>query len=191
MNVKQEDWERSPQISPIIWRTMKNQTRAVDMLRFSREENCVKFLKVYDTLTKDEKEMLPLEIPCLAAGVSPAHILGQVILMARDASQAESALVVMMESPDVLRSSAAFGTALPNNARDREIILKAAGTIPTPTGPSINVKVFTNKDESDDEEDDGMEGGVFLEGDVFDHDTKAINDWGESRRKLLDKDKSK
>jgi hypothetical protein len=191
LQVNREDWEKSPEISPIVWRTFKNQTKAVDMLRFSRDEECAEFLRVYDALNKEEKELLPLEIPCLAAKVSPSHILGQIILMARDASQAESALIVMLENPNILRASAGFGTAIPTATRDREMILKASGTLATPAGPSINVNVFGNKGADEDiDEDDALEGS-FLEGDVFNHDTKAIDNWGERRRLLMDEDKKR
>lgn len=189
LGISQKTWEESPEITPIIWRTMGNQKQAVDMLRFSDDHDCKKFLKVYRELTKDEQERLPLEIPCLAAGVSPSHILGQIILNARDVSRMESALVLVTKNAEVLSSTAAFGIALPNNVRDREMILKATKTLPTPQGGGINVFVGSGPEDNLGPEVSPEDSN--MESDVFHYDTKTIDGWGDNRRRLMDSEKRK
>jgi hypothetical protein len=186
--ISRTTWEASPEITPIIWRTMGNQKRAMDTLRFSEDEQCRRLLVLYGGLSQDDQERLPLEIPCLAAGVSPAHILGQLILTARDASRAESALILIGQNPDILRATAAFGTALPNNVKDREMILKATQTLPSPQGGGINIFIG---DKKQDDDDLGDPEDSDIESDVFDYNTKTIDGWGDQRRRLMDADKRK
>jgi hypothetical protein len=188
--ITQDQWEEQPEISPIIWRTLGNQLAAMKTLRFSDDPEVKTLLKEYGKLTKDDQESLPLEIVCMAAKVSPTNILGQLIVAARDASRAETALVLMVENPHVLRAAATFGKALPNNVRDREFFLKATGTLPSPQGSSVNVNVFGKEPEMDYDDDAAIEGST-LPSDVFEYGAKTIDGWGDDRRKLLDADKSK
>lgn len=186
--ISKKTWEASPEITPIIWRTMGNQLKAMEALRFSEDPEVKKLLTLYFDMTKDDQERLPLEIPCMAAKVSPQHILGQLILSARDLSRAESAMVAIVANPEILRSSAAFGTALPNNVKDREMMLKVTQTLQTPGGSSVNVNVFSKPD---DDLDDVDPEDSDLPSDVFAYDVKTIDGWGDQRRRLMDEDKRK
>ena len=186
LGISREDWENSPEITPIIWEALGEQKSAVARLRFSDDPGCRKFLKVYGELTKDEQEHLPLEIPCLAAGVSPSHILGQMIVHAKFVSQAASGLVLMTQNPKVLKATADYGIALPQNVKDREMILRSTRTLPTPQGGGINI--FVGDRDQDDGPDVDPEDST-LESDVFDYDTKTIDGWGDQRRRLMDEDK--
>lgn len=182
-------WKASPEITPIIWRTMGNQKKAMENLRFSEDEDVKELLKIYYAMTQDEQEKLPLEIPCLAAKVSPWHILGQLVTAYKDVSRMESALILIGENPEILRASAAFGKALPSAVKDREMILKATGTLPSPAGQSINLNFGQQKEQDYGPEVDPEDSD--LESDVFNYDTKTIDGWGEDRRKLMDTDKRK
>ena len=182
--INREALEACPEIAPIIRRTMGNQKKAMETLRFSEDPDCRKLLAVYYKLSDDDRTNLPLEIPCLAAKVSPAHILGQLVLSARDASRMESALILIGENPEILRASADFGKTLPSATRDREMLLKATGTLPSPKGMSINVFAGHESEGSEEEDESRPE-------DVFDYDAKTIDGWGDQRRRLMDEDKRK
>jgi hypothetical protein len=184
--IAESTWKDSPEITPIIWRTMGNQLKAMETLRFSEDPDVIKLLKVYYAMTKDEQERLPLEIPCLAAKVSPWHILGHLVTAYKDVSRMESALILIGENPEILRASAAFGKALPNNVKDREMILKATGTLPSPAGPSINLNFGQQPDNGP---VDGDLRESDLESDVFDYQSKEVDGWGDQRRRLMDEDK--
>jgi hypothetical protein len=187
-NISRATWERSPEITPIIWRTIGNQLKAMETLRFSEDEQVRRLLDIYEDMSRDDRERLPLEIPCLAAKVSPWHILGQIVMAAKDLSRMESALILIGQNPEILKATAAFGTALPSNVKDREMMLKATGTLPSPKGMSINIFPGQEKEEQF-EEVDAEESDLPL--DVFAYDAKVIDGWGDQRRRLMDEDKRK
>lgn len=171
---------------------MGNQRKAMETLRFSTDPECVKLCQTYFAMSKDDQENLPLEIPCLGIGVSPQHILGQLILSARDASRAESALILINRNPDVLRATANFGERYAENVKDREMILKATGTLPSPAGSQVNVTVFQKDKEPEEDGDYGDdEDSSDLPSDVFEYGAKTIDGWGDQRRQLMDKDKKR
>lgn len=182
-----EEYENCPKISDIISKTV-GKINAVDLLRNSKDEQVLELLKVLPTMAVKDWQRLPIEVLCLIAKVEPAHILGQIIMCARDSSRAEAALILIIETPEVLRQAAHFGKTDVDAYKDREMILKATGTLPSPAGQSINLN-FGQQPQQEMEEFDPEDSD--LESDVFAYDTKTIDGWGDQRRRLMDSDKRK
>lgn len=174
--------ENCPKIEDKLRKVIGGRTRAIETLKFSQHPDAKKLLEFCQRIKFANREKVPFEAMCLAAGVDVVTIWGALILAARDTSRAESALITMMEHPDVVRATVDFAKGSILGSKDREMVHKAVGWLPTPKGSNINVNVFDPSKESSDGEDGE---GQSLD-DVFGSDPMEIEGWGNDRRKLLE-----
>ena len=186
--ISEEEWRACPEITDLARRCIGGQRRVISVLRWSDDPEVKKLMKVIHTMGDEDRVSCPLEIPCLAAGVSPHHILAMIMTGARDASKAESAMIAIMENPEQLRAAAHFGKTDVNAFRDREMFMKITKTLPTPQGGGINI--FVGEGGGDDGPDVDPEDSD-LPSDVFAYNSKTIDGWGDNRRRLMDADKRK
>lgn len=174
--------ENCPKIEDRLRKVIGGRLRAIETLKFSQHPDARKLLEFCQRIKFANREKVPFEAMCLAAGVDVVTIWGALILAARDVSRAESALITMTEHPDVVRATVDFAKGSLLASKDREMVHKAVGWLPTPKGSNINVNVFDpHKDSA--EGDDGE--GQSLD-DVFGSDPMEIEGWGNDRRKLLE-----
>lgn len=173
-------YELTAKIGDIIQRGIGGRTRAIDCLKFSNNPQARQLLEFSQKLSYATQESIPIEALCLAAGVDTTTIAGALVMAARDVSRMESALIAMREHPNVV-SSTAFYAGLADNSKDREMMHKAVGFLPTPKGSSVNVNIFGDKKESAEDDDDGP-----TIDELFVSDPLEMENWGESRRKLLE-----
>lgn len=184
--IGKRSYEMSAKIGDVIYRAIGGRRRAIETLKFSKNPDAQKLLEFCEKLAHETRDQIPIEALCLAAGVDPTTIAGALVLAARDVSRLESSLITLREHPDVVQATADFAKAMPMASKDREMFHKAAvvGWLPSPKGSSINVNVFDHKQMAGEDLND-EEGIPTLEG-VFGSDQMEIENWGESRRRLLE-----
>jgi hypothetical protein len=179
---KREDYENCAKIEPLLRRTIGPRLKVMETLKFSSDPSARSLLDKYLAIPPTVRCQLPIEAICLAARVDPTQILGCLILAARDASRAESALKTAMEHPAVIDSTVRSAKLIgPDGVKDREMMHKAVGWLPTPKGSVYNFNMG-NKQASE-EDDDSPPTDIDQ---VFGHDPKEIEDWSDNRRKLLE-----
>lgn len=185
LRVKPEDLESSPQITPVLRRTVGSVAKSISLLRFSEDPQAQKIVESYDQANKCDRDIVPIEAFCLRTNVNPAAILGLVIMSMRNLSAQESALTTMMEHPEVVRSTIQFAKEIPGASKDREMIHQAVGYLPTSKGSSIIVNLPGANPQfnqaADDEDDDDSSFRL-----AFESEQNEIEGWSNSRRRLLE-----
>lgn len=194
--ITKRNLENCPKIEDSLKRAIGGRLRAIETLKFSQHPDAKKLLEFCQRIKFANRDKVPFEAMCLAAGVDVMTIFGALILAARDVSRAESALITMTEHPNVVRATVDDATQrvpildknanlvgyAPASAKAQEMVHKAVGWLPTPKGSNINVNVF---DPHKDTEEGGDDEGQSLD-DVFGSNPMEIEDWGNDRRKLLE-----
>jgi hypothetical protein len=117
--------------------------KSIDDLRFSPNPTALRFLQVYDSLPKNDRERVPLEAICIKAEVSPQEYLGMVFLMRQSLGKAESSLLAVSAFPNVVQDMVKFA-AEPAGYADRKMLAQhpAIGFLPNPKGASLSVNLF-------------------------------------------------
>jgi hypothetical protein len=182
--VKFRDYEICPKISDIIRECIGGRIQAYETLKFSSHPSAKTLLEFSQKINVASLMAIPIEAVILAAGVEVHVIAGALVMAARDESKMKAALITMREHPEVVKMTAEVARMkTPHASKDREMMHKAVGWLPSPKGSSVNVNVFDKSRDVDGEDEDDA---VSIEG-VFDSDPKQLENWGESRRRLLDK----
>lgn len=197
-NISKRDFGLAPKIGETAKKIIGDRTRIFETLKFSPEPDARKFLEFVWGLGVENQEKLPIEALCLAADVHPLKLIGALLVGARDTSRMESALKTMIAHPEVVDRTIQAATEREpivmngniighthGSVKDRELVHKAVGWLPSPKGSSINVNLFGDQGHRLQEpaEDDGEES---LMDSVFGHDAREIENWGEDRRRLLE-----
>ena len=182
--IGKRQYEMCAKIGDVIYRAIGGRQRAIETLKFSKNPEAQKLLAFCERLNWRTRQDIPIEALCLSAGVDPTTIAGALVMAARDVSRMESALITMREHPNMVEATARWGQMFADNSKDREMMHKAVGWLPAAKGSSVNVNVFDPKQQvtGEDDDDDGV---PTLDG-VFGSDPMEIENWGESRRKLLE-----
>lgn len=181
--ISRRAYDLCPKISDILSRAIGGRHRAIETLKFSQNPDARKLLEFCQRLKWNTQEVIPIEALCLAAGVDVTMIAGALVLAARDVSRMESALITMREHPEIVQATAEFGKANPLASKDREMLHKAVGYLPSPKGSSINLNFGPGVVPDDD--DESGDGAPSLD-DVFGADPMEIENWGNARSHLLE-----
>jgi len=187
--ITSEQLAKSPDISSILKRAVGSRERIIDALRFSSDPGAIQFLEIYDACPQGDRNYLPLEAFCIKSEVSPAAVLGAVLLAAKSVNAQESALILVMEHPRVMRKTVEFATELPGASADRKMLHEIAGCTPS-KGGGISVNLFGNnaqvvREEVEIEEADGSDEDQRVMRNAFPLVSRELESWGEERRKLL------
>src|SRR5881296_13935 len=92
-----------------------------------------RFMNALNGLSARERLTVSPEDVCDMAGVSVEDLIGAVLPLIWRYSRLRSSIVAATHDPVVLRTTAAYAMR-PDNQHDREIFLKATGTLPIPKG---------------------------------------------------------
>ena len=111
--------------------------------RFSRDQEVVRFLEVYDGATETEKTLIPWEAFALKAGVDALHFLGAVMTVMRECSANIVKILAVSNHPGTVRARIESAKVLGREGvRDRDALDKAMRFLPAASkGPTIMFKV--------------------------------------------------
>lgn len=110
----------------------------VDMAARKGDEAMLRLRKAYESLTpKDQAAAWPEQL-CDLANVEPGELYGAVCRTMWDSKAAESSMMCSVQHPEVLSAMIKFAKK-PDHYRDRELFLRATGSLPDKKGASINI----------------------------------------------------
>jgi hypothetical protein len=149
-----------PQITPqlrMIARTIRGSSDSrvpygpgTDLLRSwpnyleaTTDVECQRVRQVYYGLPRVHRSGLPIEAFCVAAGVSPLHVLEALTATVMRLGVQASSIIASVNHPRVVQKS--IDVALTDDGvRDREMLHKHANFLPTPAGARTNIVVTQN-----------------------------------------------
>lgn len=116
----------------------RNYIQYVDMAARKGNEAMQRYRAAYESLTpKDRAGAWPEQI-CDLANVEPGELYGAVCREMWDFKAAESSMMCSIEHPEVLNAMIGFAKK-PEHYHDRELFLRATGSLPDKKGASINI----------------------------------------------------
>jgi hypothetical protein len=173
--------ERMPEVSALLRETVGSVTAAIKVMRFSDDEDIVKFLKTYDAIPVGDLPSVPLEAIILASRVPTKSLIGAILFTFKAVQGHKSALMAIAKHPEVLAKRIEYAM-LPGGLGDRDKLDLALGFLPSPKGASINLNFGQRASESKENpslpDDDDVN-------DIFPMITDQQESWQENRTRLL------
>lgn len=93
----------------------------------------------YEGLTHWKRAAVSIDELCMYHGIDPIHFIGVVGEAAYKYANNSAILIAALQFPDVIARSVKEALT-PEGFKDRELLAKHAGFIPTPHGQSINIQ---------------------------------------------------
>lgn len=112
-------------------------------LKCSEAPEARKIVDLYYSLPKNQRDLIPIEGYCLAAGISTQLILELVTRTCATVSRQTSALIAAASHPAVVDKTVEMALT-DDGIEDRQTLHKAVGFLPTPKGAQIAVNVAAN-----------------------------------------------
>ncbi len=110
----------------------------MEIARLCEDESIKALVWRWDSLSYYDQRRVPLEDLCEVCGVQPHKLVGEVASAGFRLGHDISTLIAAIAHPKVMK--ACVDRALQADGfRDREMLFKASGVLPTPAGPSINI----------------------------------------------------
>lgn len=153
LNISEEQLQTCPQITGILKQSYGGLPTVLQAMRFSEDENVVKFLKIYDTVPLGDALRLPWEAVMLKAGVDPTALLGAAMLAVQNHSANTVKMIALSNHSKVMRKRIEFAQ-LPGGHRDRDALDTILGALPSPKGPTFIGTLNVNKPKQSDEGDE-------------------------------------
>lgn len=130
-----------PRITHILERTPGGISTVLDALRLSTDEDTVKFLDKYDSVSDSDMERLSIEEVCVAAGVEPKRLLELAVSSLVEDSQASGAILAAIYHPRVIEATAK--EALESwGVDEKRMFLSGSGFLPSAKGGgNVSVRI--------------------------------------------------
>lgn len=154
LGVKEADVSLVPTITPILNSIPGKISKAVEFLRGSDNPDAKKFLKVYDLLSPTQRSLLPFEAFILASGLTSKKVLGVITEACFEQSSTASSLIAAASHPNVVKVTVASALNPAFGGKDRDMLHKHAGFVPTPKNSTMivsgqgRVQIGDNQDNS-------------------------------------------
>ena len=117
--------------------TWRNYIYYVDLAAKNGDEQMKLFVASYNALPASERRSITPERLCDLANVLPGELVGAVSRELWTYKQAESAITASVNHPKVIQQIAQYGCESPLGFNDRQLFLRATGTLPDKKGASI------------------------------------------------------
>lgn len=150
LGINKKDLATAPRIGEILDYAKGGSDEAIRAIRFSDNETCRAFLKVYDKASITDRRILPIEAFALLAEVDIPELLGQMILALGQHSANIIKVMLPSHHPDTVKARIEYAKT-PEGYRDRDAIDKAMRLLPTPKGMTFIFGDNTVRAESDDD----------------------------------------
>lgn len=157
--------DAQPQIAPLLKQCGILPARVIEVLRADQDEGSLAAVRIWDTLTPANRNLLGLEALAMASGMTPRRLWE--LYCGATMSQSRDSLGVMIADalPAIMRVTIKDAKTK-KGFLSREHIFKAARVLPTPKGSVINIGV-PNGDQRELESGDEPEGRVLEGADDF------------------------
>lgn len=129
LGVTEEALSSVPPMTELFREACENFYEVIVAMRFSSDPVIADFLKLYITLSDEEKSVVPLEAVALAAGIEIPYLIGAVLMAIRQYTVDEVKVIAMMGHPDSMRARVS-NAKLIGGYRDREALDIALGFLP-------------------------------------------------------------
>lgn len=143
MGITAEEMVRHPNVTEILKRTIGSRENIIAMMRFSSDDSINQFLDIWDRVPQGDQTVIPFEAICIKGRVNAMALLGATVATAKVVMGNESALVTMMEHPEVVRKTIEYAKTLPAASADRKMVHEATGWLPR-NGLQINMNNQNN-----------------------------------------------
>lgn len=100
-------------------------------------EDCAKIMEILKGLPKKERDEVMPERLCELSGVKPSDLVGAVCSQVWALQNGESAMAASILHPEIIRRTAKAAMNLKYGGRDRELFLRATGSLPDRKGTTI------------------------------------------------------
>ena len=189
LDISAAELSRTPQITDMLKGAFGTKDKAIAALRFSADPAANSFFEVFDELSGVDQKAIPIEAVCLKAQISPATVVGAVLMAARQVKGQESALRAILAHPEVVKATIRSAKLIGKDGdNSKKMLHEAVGFLPTKTGQNINVNLLGGNpqygapqlEEGEDLEDDDAS---FRE--AFPSVNQNLEEWSENRRTLL------
>lgn len=137
MGITAEEMVRHPNVTEILKRTIGSRENIIAMMRFSSDDSINQFLDIWDRVPQGDQTVIPFEAICIKGRVNAMALLGATVATAKVIMGNESALVTMMEHPEVVRKTIEYAKTLPAASADRKMVHDAVGWLPKASGIQI------------------------------------------------------
>lgn len=154
-----------PQIAPLLKQCGILPARVIEVLRADADDLSLAAVKLWDSLTPANRNLLGLEALAMASGMNPRRLWE--LYCGATMSQSRDSLGVMIADalPDIMRVTIKDAKKAKGFV-SREHIFKAARVLPTPKGSVINIGV-PNQGQGELEDGDEPEGKALEPADDF------------------------
>lgn len=130
LEITQDQLDFAPKMDH-LFEAIGGREKAFEFLSFSEEGEVRTIFQLRARLTKSQKRDVPLEAYAIAAGMSPKRLFGFISQELMDQSMKMSAMIARLAHPELVQDSIKFASK-PAGIKDREMIHKAVGFLPTP-----------------------------------------------------------
>lgn len=191
--IERKEYDLCPKVESTAIEFLGTRQKFLETLKFSTDPEVRKFLEFFWQLKTSVQNWIPLEAIFLAAEVSPHLILGAAFTAAQDTIRLKSAFKTIMGHPEIVEKTINRAKTK-EGYREKEMVHKAVGWLPSPKGSSINVNLFGShgprfgSDEEREPEkviESSSIDPVSLDA-VFGHDSGELEEWSETRANLLE-----
>lgn len=166
--------------------------QVIEALRASDEEDALKFIEKYESLSESDQGKVTIEEVSVAAGVRPIDLLGVATKALFQNALTVAAIIASTAHPQVVEKSIERAL-MDQGVRDREMLHQAMGFLPAPKGMTlINQKIqvanFASKTPAEENAEEELPAPAPVEDlPLMDDDLRALQ---ATTRKLLEAKKS-
>jgi uncharacterized protein YoaH (UPF0181 family) len=105
------------------------------------DPNMKKFMDSYNALPRREQQTVMPDKLCDLSGVSAGDLIAAVSKELWNHKQGESTITASVQHPKVIERTAYFAQAFVDNNKDRELFLRATGSLPDKKGAGIGINI--------------------------------------------------
>jgi hypothetical protein len=132
-----EESRTLPRITPVLENAERGMPQVIEALRSCPDEDAQVFIKAYDAVSASDMKFVGVEEIAIACGIGIKR-LGEIAFSSLlQQSQTAAAIIAATSHPAVVSKTVAVALS-DRGTREREMMLIAGGTLPSPKGIVIN-----------------------------------------------------
>ena len=179
--ISRRDFTLAPKVEETLRPIIGGRDRIMETLTFSSDPAARCLLELWERHSIESQLKIPFEAFCLAAKVDIHRMVGILVTSTREITKMKSAMKTMLAHPDIVDSTVRKAKRL-DGTKEKEMIHKAVGWLPSPKGSSINLN-FGQQAPPEEPEEEVDHTDIDQ---IFGFDSLEIENWGNQRAKRLE-----